>query len=826
MQQQQQQFQIQQQLAQQQQQQLVAQQQQQQQQMMNSNQLSLYKPVVSQPPQPQIVQFQVPQQQVISQPPQDDINQQRQQTIIVKLDTINEKLEQIKSIQQQSSAVPTVVNMETGILLSNLQRIIKENEQYKKDLYEKSVKIEDLNGRITELLSRNQSFVEKSHMLLEQKNSSYSETTEKNVLRILELEQDKMKLTQELTNLTSKISDLQLQVNKQNMAEYEIKQRFSEISKSYDTEKNEIERLRLDNLEQKSKMEALMDEFKKERQHKKQLELELGRVKEERHEFKEEINNFEKLLNEKRAKYEADKKQYENDMEETKQQFTSEIAELKEKLTKYRNNTNELNKEQTKQLEADLTNEWKIKLEKALKQQEQKYERNTKELNEERNSLEKQLNNINEQFKIQREKFNQVEIENEELKERIDELNIIEEKFKRLQSQALLMKERYETRIKELMDAEPDQDVLNAYVKKCMNSIYQKLKSQVSLKYSYSGEGVLAAMLKLIKFVTIQIMKPPREDGGEDNEDEEIADYFSEYIVDADEKLDDQRIEYESKINKLKEEFDTRQQLITLQHEAQLRSMESKTENLKFELKEEVRKRETIEMMNLQVIQRSTLEVETNRDPIVVEKSQIEDENVRKETIVAVKTQEVEDDEVEIKKEIVVVDDENEVNIAATELKIQDKEEEEEEDEDEEQKSVEEEVETEANKVESFVELSEETPKKDEEKEVEKFDENYSSIYDVPDDDDFKIEIKEEKEVSIEDDTKKVNVESDDEKIDMFDPPPIHVEEKKQKKKSLFDDDDDDDDLFSYSISTPNKKEETKQPVVEPKITINPNNVR
>jgi hypothetical protein len=143
---------------------------------MNTNQLALYKPAVQTPPQPQIIQYQPSQPQPVQlQTPvqQDDINQQRQQTIIVKLDTINEKLEQIKSIQQQSNSMSssTVVNMETSILLSNLQRIIKENEQYKKDLYEKSVKIEDLNGRITEFLSRNQSYVEKAHQLLEQKNS-------------------------------------------------------------------------------------------------------------------------------------------------------------------------------------------------------------------------------------------------------------------------------------------------------------------------------------------------------------------------------------------------------------------------------------------------------------------------------------------------------------------------------------------------------------------------------------------------------------------------------------------------------------------------------
>ena len=59
--------------------------------MNSTNQLALYKPVAQPqpqqlPPQPQIIQ-------------QDDINQQRQQTIIVKLDTMNFYLKYIVFIE-------------------------------------------------------------------------------------------------------------------------------------------------------------------------------------------------------------------------------------------------------------------------------------------------------------------------------------------------------------------------------------------------------------------------------------------------------------------------------------------------------------------------------------------------------------------------------------------------------------------------------------------------------------------------------------------------------------------------------------------------------
>lgn len=48
--------------------------------------------------------------------------------------------------------------MEASLLLSNIQRIIKENEAVKKDLFDRSAKVEELNTKITQLLDRNQRF--------------------------------------------------------------------------------------------------------------------------------------------------------------------------------------------------------------------------------------------------------------------------------------------------------------------------------------------------------------------------------------------------------------------------------------------------------------------------------------------------------------------------------------------------------------------------------------------------------------------------------------------------------------------------------------------
>jgi FK506-binding protein 15 len=104
--------------------------------------------------------------------------------------------------------------METNVLLQNIQRIVKENEQYKKDLYDKSNKIEEQNAKITELLMKAQNYVEQSHQILELKNSAFQSNAEKTVNKVLELEQDKMRLTGDLSKLTAQISELNLEVNK------------------------------------------------------------------------------------------------------------------------------------------------------------------------------------------------------------------------------------------------------------------------------------------------------------------------------------------------------------------------------------------------------------------------------------------------------------------------------------------------------------------------------------------------------------------------------------------------------------------------------------
>lgn len=97
-------------------------------------------------------------------------------------------------------------------------------------------------------------------------------------------------------------------------------------------------------------------------------------------------------------------------------------------------------------------------------------------LENELSSLRKQLDEATSATKVLRLEMVEKLAEYEKLKQNNEDLLVIREKYERLQAQALLMKERYETRIRELLDAEPDAEVIGEEIKKLMNLMYRRLK--------------------------------------------------------------------------------------------------------------------------------------------------------------------------------------------------------------------------------------------------------------------------------------------------------------------------------------------------------------
>lgn len=59
-----------------------------------------------------------------------------------------------------------------------------------------------------------------------------------------------------------------------------------------------------------------------------------------------------------------------------------------------------------------------------------------------------------------------------------------------------------------------------------MNLIFKQLKKQIKSEEYYAGNGILSAMLKIIKMYTLRIL----QSNNDDDENEQDIDYFSQHI--------------------------------------------------------------------------------------------------------------------------------------------------------------------------------------------------------------------------------------------------------------------------------------------------------
>lgn len=354
-----------------------------------------------------------------------------------------------------------------------------------------------------------------------------------------------------MSKLTAQISDLNLEINRVQKVEAENKSQLIEVSKNSDMYKQNSERLIVENADIQTKLDNCLAEFKKEKQLRKSLEAEKSLKDEEINELRASLATNQKQAEEKKRKFDTDRSNFESEMEEIKSVHILDINEMKEKLNKFKSKTSENQQEMFKQTELELNNEWQSKLDKSILQLEQKNDRSIKIINDQKDEIENQLVDAKDVIRNFKNRFSVLESEKDGLNEKVDELGeslfmlifftninykqpnfylkvIIKEKYERLQNQALLIKERYETRIKELIEADPDPEVICDEVKKVMNSIYRQIKLQIKPEEYYSGNGILIGMLKIIKVFTIRILQQITSD---DEEDQDKFNFFSQHIL-------------------------------------------------------------------------------------------------------------------------------------------------------------------------------------------------------------------------------------------------------------------------------------------------------
>uniref|UniRef100_I3LWW8 peptidylprolyl isomerase n=1 Tax=Ictidomys tridecemlineatus TaxID=43179 RepID=I3LWW8_ICTTR len=214
-----------------------------------------------------------------------------------KVDHLMTKVEELqKHGAGNSMLIPSLsVTMETSMIMSNIQRIVQENERLKQELLERSSRIEEQNDKISELIERNQRYVEQSNLMMEKRNNSLQTATENTQARVLHAEQEKAKVTEELAAATAQVSHLQLKMTTHQKKETELQMQLTESSKEAGLLRGQLAKLQAELSELQETSEQAQSKFKSEKQNRRQLELKVTSLEEELTDLRAEKESLEKV---------------------------------------------------------------------------------------------------------------------------------------------------------------------------------------------------------------------------------------------------------------------------------------------------------------------------------------------------------------------------------------------------------------------------------------------------------------------------------------------------------------------------------------------------
>ncbi|KAL1269380.1 hypothetical protein QQF64_031669 [Cirrhinus molitorella] len=444
-----------------------------------------------------------------------------------KLDNLSSKIEDLQK-QGSVSLGLSNVSMETAMIMHNIQRIIQENECLKKEVFEKSSRIEEQNRKISELINQNQRYVEQSNLLMEQRNDSLKNSSEQNQARILQAEQDKARLTEELASSTARLSELQLELSSQQQKAAALQTKLNSALQDGQQRSTYVTTLEAQILELKETADRVQSQYKTEKQKRKEVEIKLNNMDEELQDMKTEKDSLERTLSERKRKWQLERQRCDEELEEVRRAGQQELDNLRSQLRKARTSTDQAAAEQLSQLQADLEQEWQVKCDQALAAAREQQRREMTEVTEHRDALQLKLTQLQDKFntlKQSRESEEHLLLQQQDQKE---ELQALREKCSALEQRAALLKQQGDMRISELErklteqqpQPQPQTDTAEE-VKRVMNGVFQSLRGEFDLDETYTGSAVLRVLVSTIKSVTLQLLTKKERSSSEHSDKEE-----------------------------------------------------------------------------------------------------------------------------------------------------------------------------------------------------------------------------------------------------------------------------------------------------------------
>ncbi|XP_049986966.1 FK506-binding protein 15 isoform X3 [Alexandromys fortis] len=400
-------------------------------------------------------------------------------------DKMDHLMTKVEELQRHSSGNPVLlphlsVTMETSMAMSNIQRIIQENERLKQELLEKSSRIEEQNDKISELIERNQRYVEQSNLMLEKRNNSLQTATENTQARV----------TEELAAATAQVSHLQLKMTVHQKKETELQVQLTENLRETDLLRGQVTRLQADLSELREASEQTQSKFKSEKQSRRQLELKVTSLEEELTDLRAEKESLEKNLSERKKKSAQERCQVEEEMDEIRKSHQEELDRLRQLLKKSRVSTDQAAAEQLSLTQAELQSQWEAKCEHLLASAKDEHLQQYQEVCAQRDA--------------QQQKLSRLQDECSALQAQVAAFTAEKEQLKKNTSQAPTVRAA----------TDPSEKV-----KKIMNQVFQSLRGEFELEDSYDGRTILRTIMHTIKVVTLQLLDQQEEEPGECSSD-------------------------------------------------------------------------------------------------------------------------------------------------------------------------------------------------------------------------------------------------------------------------------------------------------------------
>ncbi|KAF5909752.1 FK506-binding protein 15-like isoform X1, partial [Clarias magur] len=297
-----------------------------------------------------------------------------------KVDYLASKVDDLYK-QGVCSSAPSSGPLETGMILHNIQRIIQENASLKKDVLERGSRVEEHD------YETEQRCVEKKNWLLDQTNDELQS-------KLLQAEQEKVRLAEELDASSSRVCKLQQEAD-------DLQQRVTELHAKLSAVLQESQSCCALMSSLDSKVEELKKELvqsqqqcREEKQKCRKMEWTMTIREEEIQDLRAENESLNQLLSDRKRKWQQERERFLLQLEEQSSSNEQEQQQLLDKLRKARVYAGTHSRTQAEP-------EWQERCDTALNEQKLKLEEVIYQLQKQNTNLQKELESEGQQLEAQ-----------------------------------------------------------------------------------------------------------------------------------------------------------------------------------------------------------------------------------------------------------------------------------------------------------------------------------------------------------------------------------------------------------------------------------------